>query len=153
MIQNPFFPEPGHKLLCPGRIRQIRLAQENHTALSRTERVNVRISAAYGDPGIHQFDHKIHKTDVFLHHPPCLCHMSRIPLYIHVFLLYQCLPLLKALQRPLRQTHKRVPCRNGTALSNGDHCSKNIDSKACGPSPFWEENRPQIISFCRRFWL
>ena len=84
--QKAPLPEKVQIGLCPRRIRQVRLAQQDHAALPAAEGIDVRIAAAHGDPRIHQFDHQIHQADIFLHHPPGLCHMSRIPLYVHSYL-------------------------------------------------------------------
>lgn len=83
---NSLFSKIFHPLFVTGGIGQIGLIQKHYSRLSSAKCINIRITAGKRHSRIHQLDEQVYKFDVLLHHAFCFCHMTRIPLIIHIIL-------------------------------------------------------------------
>ena len=72
-------PRAGRRL-----IGQIGLVQQQHAALAGNEPVQIGIAAGIRQSGVAQLDHHIHAAELLGKLPFRLCHMSRVPVDIHV---------------------------------------------------------------------
>ena len=83
----PFRFEKSNPRFIALFIRKIRFVQKNQAGFVPAHLIDIRIAAGKRYTCIQQFDDKIDQFDVFLHHTPCLGHMTRIPRIIHIFYL------------------------------------------------------------------